>query len=114
MSQTLTTEIIHAAIDGYEAQKARSIERLPISGQCYLENRQKQLRRANRIVGSEDESVVATRARMAEGQRRRWAAARTQGEYSEIDRSEISGTRPEEGIGRCSPRLRVAVVSRSR
>ena len=97
MSQTLTTEIIHAAIDGYEAQKARSIERLPISGQCDLENRQKQLRRANRIVGSEDESVVATRARMAEGQRRRWAAARTQGEYSKSTEVRSAGPGQKRG-----------------
>src|SRR5512146_3285655 len=74
MAQTLTTEIITAAIEGFEAQKARIDEQIAelrgiLSGVSTGSNpaTAPSERRRRRIS-------VAGKARIAEAQRKRWAA----------------------------------------
>src|SRR5512146_707204 len=95
MSHMLTTEIIHAAIEGYEAQKAR-IDRkiaglramLPEESVEAAAPKISQTRKRRRIS-------AAARARMAEGQRRRWEATRAQAAYRKSTGARTSAAAPK-------------------
>ena len=97
MSQTLTSEIIHAAIDGYEAQKAR-IDRKIADLRAMLDGESAETASPSESNSRKRRRIsVAARARMAEGQRRRWGATRTQGEYSKSTEARSAGPGQKRG-----------------
>jgi hypothetical protein len=78
MSQTLTTEIIRVAIEGYEAQKAR-IEGKIADLRALLPGESVNPSAPGTSNNRKRRRISATaRARMAEAQRRRWETTREQ------------------------------------
>jgi colicin import membrane protein len=77
MAHTLTPEIIRAAIDGYEAQKAR-IDLKIADLRAMLPGGAPEPAVATATPKRGRKISAAARTRMAEGQRKRWAALRGQ------------------------------------
>jgi hypothetical protein len=78
MANTLTAEIIHAAIDGYEAQKARIDEKIAGLRAMLPVGSVETASPSAAPTGKRRRISAASRARMAEAQRKRWAAKRAQ------------------------------------
>ena len=101
MAHTITTEIINAAIDGYEAQKARIDEKIAVLRAVLPGGSFQAAPPSAANTGRHKRISAAGRARIAEAQRQRWAALKGQ--------SEVVAAAPEKPKGGLSAAGRKAI-----
>jgi hypothetical protein len=97
LANTLTAEIVHAAIDGYEAQKTRIDEKIAGLRAMLPVGSVETASPSAAPTGKRRRISAASRARMAEAQRKRWAAKRAQTAHPKTGVKKVSTARKKVG-----------------